>query len=257
MYSVRKNTIRHGNTLFKILLFNLVVTAVLIWQFGINYLVIFCSSIIIHLIIETPLALSGLRKGVVYLYGRKMPRVADLFLRALVEGPGVCVPAFFVADQFLAGRIVIGIAGAALVMGIAALYMGLSDRRDLRRIAPGEEPLVTRRAMTQPGVVMLVALINTGSLAALFLMPAPYRAHAFTYLIAYSGLVMLFYFINYNLGVRMVEIYDHERGEFTKPGPFFQTAALAYDSTFEMGLMVSPAYWVMFYLGVFQYTTVA
>ncbi|MEO8110499.1 MAG: hypothetical protein ABI594_10720 [Ginsengibacter sp.] len=257
MYSVRKNTTRHGNTVFNILLFNLVVTAVLIWQFGINYLVIFCSSIIIHLIIETPLTLSGLRKSVVYLYGRKMPRVVDLFLRALVEGPGLCVPAFFVADQFFAGKILTGVAGAALMVGFGALYMGLSDRRDLRLIPPGEEPLVSRRAMTQPGLIMFLALVNTGSLAALFLMPAPYRTHAFTYLMAYSGLVMLFYFINYNLGVRMVEFYDHERGEFTRPGPIFQAAALAYDSIYEMGLMVSPAYWVMFYLGVFHFTTIA
>jgi hypothetical protein len=54
----------------------------------------------------------------------------------------------------------------------------------------------------------------------------------------------------------MVEIYDHERGEYTRPSPFFQAAGLAYDSAYEMALMLSPAYWVAFYLGLFQYTTI-
>lgn len=81
--------------------------------------------------------------------------------------------------------------------------------------------------MTRPWAVMLLALINTGCLTVLFLMPAPYRAHAFTYVIAFSLLVMLFFIINYNLGVRMVEIYDNERGGYTSPRPFFQAAALA------------------------------
>ena len=256
MYSVRKNTRGHGNTNLNILFLNLVATAVLTWQFGTDYLVIFCASTILILIIETGLALSGIRKGVVYVYGRKLPRVAELLLRASVEGPSFCVPAFFVADQFLAGRIIVGIVGSTLVVGIGSLYMGLADRRDLRRLRPGEEPLISRRAMTRPWAVMVLALINTGCLTALFLMPAPYREHAFTYLIAFSLLVMLFFIINYNLGVRMVEIYDHERGEYTKPGPIFQAAGLAYDSAYEMALLISPAYWVTFYLGLFQYTTI-
>lgn len=139
MYSVRKYTRGHGNTNLNMLFLNLAVTAVLTWQFGTDYLVIFCSSTILILIIETCLALSGIRKGAVYVYGRKLPRVADVLLKALVEGPSFCVPAFFVADQFLAGRIIVGIAGSTLVVGIGSLYMGLADRRDLRRLSPGEE----------------------------------------------------------------------------------------------------------------------
>ena len=97
-------------------------------------------------------------------------------------------------------------------------------------------------------------LLNTGCLTALFLMPAPYRTHAFIYVIAYSLMVMLFYFINYNMGVRMVEIYDHDRKEYVRPGPLFQAAGLAYDSGYEMALLISPAYWITFYLGLFHYT---
>ncbi len=256
MHSVRKYTKGHGNTLLKVLFLNLIVTAVFTWQIGTDYIIIFCSSSILILIIETFLAFKGIRKGEIYVYGRKLPRVANLLLSALVEGPAFCVPAFFVADQFQTGRIIVGIAGSVLVVCIGSLYMGLADRRDLRRLGPGKEPLISRRAMTQPGAVMLLALINTGCLTALFLMPAPYRVHAFTFVIAYSLLVMLFYLINYNLGVRMLEIYDHKRGEYTMPGPLFQTAGLVYDSAYEMALLMSASYWITFYLGLFNYTMI-
>lgn len=253
MYSVRKTTKWHGNTQVHVLLCVLVVTGLLVWQYGKNYLVIFAASSLLHLIIEGGLSLSGIRKGRVYVYGYELPRAADCTLRALVEGPGYCVPAFFVADRVVAGQAGLGIGSAAVLVATVSLYMALADRRDLKRLGPDEEPISSRRAMTRPGAVMLLALVNTVCLAALFLMPEPYRTHAFIYVIAYSSMVMLFYFINYNLGVRMVEIYDHERGEFVRPGPLFQTAGLAYDSGYEMALLISPAYWVTFYLGFFEY----
>lgn len=256
LYSVRKNSTGHGNTNLNILLCNLVITAILTWQFGANYAIIFCSSSLLHLLIETGLALSGTRKGVVYVYGHKLPRYADVALRAFVDGPAFCVPAFFVADQFMEGNLLTGIIGSVIVVGLASLYMGLADRHDLRKLGAGETPLASRRAMTRPTAVMLLALVNTICLIALFLMPVPYRAHALIYIAAYSVLVMLFYLINYNLGVRMVEIYDPERKEYRKPGPFFQAAGLAYDSVYEMALLVSPAYWVAFYLGLFYYKNI-
>ena len=65
-------------------------------------------------------------------------------------------------------------------------------------------------------------------------------------------MVILFYLITYNLGVRMVEIYDYDTKKFIKPGPLFQAAGLGYDSVYEMAVLVSPAYWLTFYLGFFR-----
>lgn len=255
MFSVRITTRWHGNTQFEMMWVAVLITAVAAWQWGADYLVIFAGSALVHLIIELGLAASGIRKGKVQLYGREVPRLTDSTIRAMLEGPAFCVPAFFVADRVAAGETLQGVVGAGVLVAVASTYMGMADKRHLAQLEPGEEPILSRRAMTRPGAVMLLSLFNTGSLFALFSIPAPYRAHAFTYIAAYGLLVMLFYLINYNLGVRLVELRDEETGAWTRPGPAFQAAALTYDSVYEMGLMVSPAYWGAFYLGLFSYGT--
>lgn len=252
MYSVRETTKRHGNTNVHILLINLIVTSYLIFNFGINYLVIFCSASLLHILIETGLVLSGIRKSEVYLYGRKLPRFVEISLRSLVEGPAFCVPAYFIADQIYSGNYSIAIPGAFVLVGGASLYMAMADRNHIRKLSAGDSKLVSRRAMTKPGAVMLLALINSICLIAIFLIPDPFRKHAIIYILAYSLLVMLFYFINYQFGVRYIERYDSERKEFYKPVRFYQAAGLTYDSAYEMSLLVSPAYWITFYLGFFH-----
>lgn len=253
MYSVRKTTKKHGSINIHILAVNLLITSFLIYKFGINYLTIFCSSSILHLIIETGLAASGMRKGEVFLYGYRLSKPAELLLRSMVEGPAFCVPAFFVADQYMTGQLTVGITLAIIVVGLASFYMGYSDRRDIRSLNSKEAPLISRREMTRPLAVIFLALINTICLIAIFLIPQPKIAHAVVYILSYSLLVMLFYLINYQLGVRLIERYDHENKTYYKPGTFYQIAGLTYDSAYEMALLVSPAYWVTFYLGLFHF----
>ena len=255
MFSVRVTTPNHGDTQLHMMLVNLVVTGLLAWQFGGDYVVIFVASTLLHLLIEVGLAVTGIRKGRVLVYGYVLPRSVDALVRAMTEGPGFCVPAFFVADQVAAGNGVQAAATAAVVIGLGSLYMGWADRQGVARLAPDQEPVFSRRAMTRPGAVMLLSAVNTIALFALFSMPEPMRTHAFTYVASYALLVMLFYLINYNLGVRMVQIHDADTKEWVQPGPAFQAAALTYDSAYEMGLLLSAAYWVTAYLGLFQYLT--
>ncbi len=254
MYSVRKTTKWHGNANLHILFVNLIITSLLIWKYDSNYLIIFISSSTLHLIIETGLTLTGIRKGDVYLYGKKLPKVAEIILRSTVEGPGFCVPAFFIADQFIAGNLKLGLLLAVVIVGAASFYLGWRDRRDLKSLGENEPPIISRRAMTKPRAVMLLALINTVCISMVFLIPKPYQTHAFAYILGYALLVMMFYFINYNLGVRYIELYDEKKEIFTKPGPMMQAAGLTYDSAYEMALLVSPAYWITFYLGFFHFT---
>lgn|GEM_PF-2124568 len=255
MYSVRVTTTRHGNTYLNMLAVNVVITGLLTWRFGIDYLTVFCSSGVLVTLIEVGLALSGVRKGVTYVHGYELPRLGNALLHGFVDGPGFCVPAYFVADQVLAGHYALGIIGAGVVVAFASLYMGLADWWNLRRLGPGEEPIWSRRAMTKPVAVVLLALLNAICLAAMLLMPAPYRTHVFVYLGAYSLMVMLFYAINYALGVRMVQRYDPEQETFTTPGPLVQALGLTFDSAYEMALLISPAHWVPFYLGLLEFGT--
>jgi hypothetical protein len=256
LYSVRKTTDKHGSINLNVLIISMLFASYVIYNYGNDYLVILCGSSLIHIIIETGLFFTGIRKSVVYLYGYKLPRVGDILLRALVEGPAFCVPAFFVADRLLEGESKIEIGCTLLLIACTSTYMGWADRKDLASLKKGEEALYSRRAMTKPKAVILLALVNTICISALFLIPSPYRIHAFTYIGAYSIFVMTFYLINYKFGVRFIEIYDAKKNEFKKPGPLMQASGLTYDSAYEMALLISPAYTIAFYIGLFEYSTI-
>ena len=136
MYSVRVTTHWHGNTYLNMLLLNVAVTGLLVWQYGADYLTIFASSTLLVFAIEIGLAMKGLRNSGTIVHGVKLPRAADAFLHAVVDGPGFCVPAFFVADQVMAGEYALGIGGAGAIVALASGYMGWADWRDLRRLGP-------------------------------------------------------------------------------------------------------------------------
>ena len=232
------------------------VMATLTLGFGRDYLTVFVTSTMLLLIIEFGLAASGVRKRKTKIKGRALSPPMDALLHAMVDGPGFCVPAFFVADQVVAGRFGLAMIFPLLLIPAVSTVMGLADRAGLRDLGPEERPHLSRRNMTRPGAVMLLALLNTICLAAIFLMPQPYRNHGLVYLGTYSLMVGTYYLINYNLGVRMVQILNHENGEFTTPGPLFQAAGLGYDSAYEMALLLSPAYWGAFYAGLFHFATI-
>jgi hypothetical protein len=252
MFSVRKTTKFHGNANFIVLIYILLITSILITFYGINYLVIFLSSSLLHLLIETGLTISNIRKGSTYLYGRKLSKPSEIILRSFVEGPAFCVPAFFIADQFIAGNVLPALTSATFIVGIAAFYLAYSDNFQLRKIKTDEDVIISRRAMTKPKSVMLLALINTICISMMFLIPLDSRYHAFAYLLSYSLFVVLFYFINYNMRVRYIELYDPETMSYKKPGVLMQVSGLLYDSAYEMSLLISPAYWIPYYMGGFS-----
>jgi hypothetical protein len=252
MFSVRKTTKYHGNANFIVLIYILLITSVLITLYGINYFVIFLSSSLLHLLIETGLTLSGIRNGSTYLFGRKLSKPGEIILRSFVEGPAFCVPAFFVADQFNVGKVFPALIFAIIIVGIAAFYLAYSDNFHLKKVKTDEDILISRRAMTKPKAVMLLALINTICISMMFLIPLDSRSHAFVYLLAYSLFVLLFYFINCNMRVRYIELYDPVTESYKKPGVLMQVSGLVYDSAYEMALLISPAYWIPYYLGIFS-----
>lgn len=257
MYSSRKTTVSHGTHQLSLLLINIAVAVVLTLLKGRDYLVIFLASGLLHTFMEIGLGLTGGRKSDVYVYGHKLPKIPNAVLRAFVEGPGPCVPAYFAADHLISGDYAIGIVVPILLMTGAATYSAVSDRIALKRLETDEDIKWSRREMTRPGVMMPIAFISSTCLAVLLLMSEPHRGHALLYVLSYSLLIMLFFLINYRVGVRMIQRYDYERGEFYTPGIGFQLVAYTYDSVYEMGLLLSPIYLIPFGLGLLQYVTMA
>ena len=252
MYSVRLTTKDHGVTTSHLFLFILSVTGCLIYFYGWNYLIIFLSSSLVHVLIETVLYVTRIRKGDMYYGQRKIPKMGEILLRSMVEGPAFCVPAFFLADQYHQSHFFTAMLAAVLVVGSASFYLGWFDRKHHREATDVSDVIISRRAMSKPKGMMLVSLINSLFLLAIAFLPAERQVHAFTYYFSYAGLVLLFYLINYNLGVRYIECYNHELKTFEKPGLGMQVAGLVYDSAYEMTLLISPAYWLTYYLGFFS-----
>ena len=252
MFSVRKTTKFHGTTSFYILVFILIVTTLLIYEYGRNYLAIYLSSGLLHAVIESGLTVSGIRKGETFLFGKKLSKLSEIFLRSFMEGPAFCVPAFFLADQYRMGNLMYASFLTIVVVGGASFLLGWSDKKNIAKVVSENSIIIVRRAMMNPKASMLLALLNTICISMIFLIPSAAREHAFTYVFSYALLVLFFYFINYNLGVRYIEQFDPIKNEYLRPGVLMQAAGLTYDSAYEMTLLISPAYWVPFYFGLFN-----
>ena len=256
VYSSRKTTVRHGTDQLHLFFLNLAAAIFFTLVGGPDYLVIYFASGLFHLAMELLLAFTGGRKGDVFVYGRKLPKSAHSVLRAFVEGPGICVPAFYAADRLFVGDTWPGLLVPAALMGVAALYSGLADYLALRRLEDGEGVVWSRRKMTRPFVVMTVAFVGTTCLILVMLMPEPHRTHAIIYLIAYTALTMLWFLINYAFGVRMIQRFDEERQEFYTPGIGFELVAFFYDSANEMALLISPVYLIPYAARWLQFATI-
>lgn len=251
MYSVRLTTKAHGITTTHLFLFIVSLSGFLTFFFGWNYAIIFCASSLLHVVIETSLHLLNLRKGEMFYGVKKIPKFMEILLRSMVEGPAFCVPAFFVADQFILGPSFTALFISILVVGGASFYLGWFDRKHVNTLVNESDLLVSRRAMLKPKAVISLAFINSLCLIAIMLIPSEHRNHAFIYYISYAGFVLLFYFINFNLGVRYIEVFNADTKLYEKPKISMQVLGLVYDSAYEMTLIVSPAYWICFYLGFF------
>lgn len=252
MYSTRKFTPKHGNHQLTVLIVNIIIMVVFTARYGTDYLVIYLSSGMLLTMLEFLLVLRGARKGTVTVYGKQLSPFTDCLLRAFVEGPGLCLPAFFMADHLFTKSYVVGIGIPTFIIGVGALFSGLRDKRDIK---DGEEVRFSRRKMTKAGVVITVAFIDLICLSSLFLMDEPFKTHGFYFLFSFFYLMQLFFFINAVLGVRMIQRYDEDKKEFYTAGPVFSAIAFTYDAVFEMALLNLPYYLIPYAFGLFKYAS--
>jgi hypothetical protein len=208
--------------------------------------------------LEFGLLITGARKSTVYLFGKQLPKLTDSGIRAFVEGPGMCLPSFFMADQIMQGNVVFGTVASCVFMTIMALYSSIMDRVSLSKLKPDEKPIWSRRKMNREGVVMGVAFIDLVSLSLMFNIPDTVaRHHAFYFALSFFILMQLFFFINYAFGVRMIQRDDPETGKIYTPGPLFVILGFTYDSACEMSLLNMPYYLLPCFLGYFSYAGLA
>ena len=199
IYSVRQTTVKHGDRNFHLLLYILLITSLLIANYGKNYLIIFLSSSVLHFCIESLLTITGIRKGRTFLFGRQLTRVSEISLRSLVEGPAFCVPAYFIADQIKTHSFLPVIILGLVVVGIASFYSALSDYYFVKKYISTDKIITSRRAMSKPRAFLALLLINSFFLYMIVLLPNNDFHHGLIYLMSYACFVLLFYIINYNL----------------------------------------------------------
>lgn len=226
--------------------------------YGKNFLVMYLASGLGLWILEFGLSLTGARKSTVYLFGKQLPHFIDSGIRAFVEGPGMCMLSFLATDYVMEGNYTMAILVPGGILAILALYSGIMDRVSLSKLKPGEQPIYSRRKMTRAGVVMGVAFLNLACLIGMFLIPDRVaQKHAILFCISFFFLMELFFWINYFLGVRMIERFDEEKQQFYTPGIGFEIMGFTYDSIFEMALLNMPYYLIPCYLGLFSYAQFA
>jgi hypothetical protein len=250
MFSVRLTTTRHTETNLYVLGFILFTVSVLTY-FDVVYSFIFLSSTLFHVIIESGLYLAKIRKGDQFFRARKLPKPLEILIRSGVEGPAFCVPAFYIANHRLSSFLFLHVIGVICIVGAASFFLGWFDRKHAKTVNK-DEIIVSRRAMTKPKGVMLLALINSICILVIMTLPDKQAPHAYVYFASYAGLVLLFYFINYNLGVRYIELYNAAQNSYERPPLAMQISGLIYDSAYEMTLLISPVYWAAYYIGVFS-----
>ena len=150
--------------------FILIVTTLLIYEYGRNYLAIYLSSGLLHAVIESGLTVSGIRKGETFLFGKKLSKLSEIFLRSFMEGPAFCVPAFFLADQYRMGNLMYASFLTIVVVGGASFLLGWSDKKNIAKVVSENSIIIVRRAMMNPKASMLLALLNTICISMIFLM---------------------------------------------------------------------------------------
>lgn len=255
MYVSRLASHRHGAYQVHLLLATIALTLAIAWRAPnpTDYAVIFLSSGLLFTLMEFRIDRLGIRKSELHLSDKALPPLLNCALRGFTEGTGYCVPAFFFADHLARGEDALA---WGVLAGFAALwsaYSGLMDLKDVRALPPEERVIVSRRFMTAPRLVMIVAFNASACLAAFFLMSAPWRAHGFAFLFGTFFVAAMFFLINGLLGVRLIERRDEASGEIVRASAPFTVVAFTYDCLFEMAFIFAPFYLIPYALGLFTF----
>lgn len=251
MYMTRITTAHYGTWLFHLVLANAVVAGALSAIYDTwNYVVIFVVSGVMLSLLEYLMVVKNVRTSRMLVYGRLVSPLSDSFIKGMAEGPSLCVPALFAADQIYAGNYAVGIVVPCVIHFLWSLYWAAAERRALSKLGPGEAPIINRRWMSKPESVFVVGIVNLIVAVSVFFMEPAYQAHVVYFMLAFFVILQIFFVVHSLYGVRRIDRYDPETKVFAPAGRRFSFIGYTYDSIFEMVLLNTPYYLIPYALGL-------
>lgn len=259
IYMTRVTTANYGTWLLQLCIINAVMAGVLSALYHTwNYVAIFVSSGVLLSLLEFWMVRRGMRTSRMFVYGKLVSPLTDSFVKGVAEGPSLCVPALFAADQIWAGHYLVGIVVPMAILFVWSLYWAFRERQGLNTLKPGESPIINRRWMNKPEMMFFVGIINMiVGCSILWGMPESERMHAIYFIVMFFVVLQVFFMVHSYYGVRRIDKYDPETKVYAPAGAKFSFLGYTYDSIFEMAMLNTPYYLIPYAFGLIKIGGVA
>lgn len=252
MYMTRITTANYGTWLLHLVGVNILMSVAFTVLFSSpGYIAICIVSGVLLSLMELGMLRRGMRTSRMLVYGRQVGPAADSFIKGFAEGPGLCVPALFGADQLYAGHYLVGILVPCMILLLWSLYWAFRERIGLEQLKEGESPIINRRWMNKPEMVFFVGMVNLGvGIWILWGMEVAHRLHIVYFLLMFFLVLQVFFLVHARYGVRRIDKYFPETKTYAPDGVRFSVLGYTYDSIFEMAMLNAPYYLIPYSLGL-------
>ena len=252
IYMTRITTANYGTYLFHLVIVNVLMTLVLTGLYHtLNYVAIFVSSALFLSLMEYAMVRRGMRTSRMFVYGKQVSPLTDSFIKGTAEGPSLCVPALFAADQIYGGHYLVGILVPCAILFFWSTYWAMLEQRGIKSLKAGETPIINRRWMNKPEMVFFVCMVDLIVISSIaWGMPANEKSHAIYFLVMFFVILQVFFIVHSRFGVRRIDKYDPETKTYAPAGTRFSLLGYTYDSIFEMSLLNAPYYLIPYALGL-------
>lgn len=251
MYMTRITTSGYGTWLLQLTLANMVVSVLLsIFYKTPNYIAIFISSGVLLSLLEYMMVVKGVRTSRMIVYGKQVGPLADSFIKGGAEGPGLCVPALFAADQIYMGNYFAGIVLPCVYLFLFSGYWALAEMRGLKQLKEGEPPIINRRWMNKPESMFVVGIVNLIVAVCVMRMEPENQRHALFFIVMFFVVLQVFFIVHSLAGIRRIDKYDPATGVYAPESTKYSFIGYTFDSIFEMALLNTPYYLIPYAIGV-------
>ncbi len=251
MYMTRVTSANYGTWLFHLCVVNIAMTAALTLIYHTyNYLWIFLFSGVMLSLLEYVMVKKGARTSRMFVYGKLVSPLTDSFVKGVAEGPSLCVPALYAADQLVQGHYLIGILVPCAILLLWSLYWALAEVRGFKQLKSDEKPIINRRWINKPEPLFVIGIVNLIVAVSVASMNEAARPHAIYFMIMFFVILQVFFIVHAYFGVRRIDRYDPETKVFAPSTRRFTVIGYTFDSIFEMSVLNTPYYLIPYALGL-------